>query len=139
MIGTGKTTTARKMRKVYYDMGFLASADVIESSATDLVGQYVGQKSPKTQRLLEKAMGKVLLIDEAYRLGEEGPFAKEAIVEVVDCITKPKFKQKLIIILAGYDNDVNQLMAVNPGPAVSPSLFHSTAWSPMPVSNCSQP
>lgn len=127
------------MRKVYYDMGFLASADVIESSATDLVGQYVGQTSPKTQRLLEKAMGKVLLIDEAYRLGEEGPFAKEAIVEVVDCITKPKFKQKLIIILAGYDNDVNQLMAVNPGPAVSPSLFHSTAWSPMPVSNCSQP
>lgn len=102
------------MGKVYYDMGFLSSADVIESSATDLIGQYVGQTSPKTQALLEKALGKVLLVDEAYRLGE-GQFAKEAIDEVVDCITKPKFKQKLIIILAGYDGDINRLMAINPG------------------------
>lgn len=95
-------------------MGFLSSADVIESSATDLIGQFVGQTSPKTQALLEKALGKVLLVDEAYRLGE-GQFAKEAIDEVVDCITKPKFKQKLIIILAGYDGDINRLMAINPG------------------------
>lgn len=112
--GTGKTTTARKMGKVYYDMGFLSSADVIESSATDLIGEFVGHTGPKTQNLLEKALGKVLLIDEAYRLGE-GQFAKEAIDGVVDCITKPKFKQKLIIILAGYDNDINRLMAINPG------------------------
>ena len=112
--GTGKTTTARKMGKVYYDMGFLSSADVIESSATDLVGQYVGHTGPKTEKLLESALGKVLLIDEAYRLGE-GQFAKEAIDGVVDCITKPKFKQKLIIILAGYDHDINRLMAINPG------------------------
>ncbi|KAE8349886.1 P-loop containing nucleoside triphosphate hydrolase protein [Aspergillus coremiiformis] len=112
--GTGKTSTARKMGKVYYDMGLLASADVIESSATDLVGQYVGQTGPKAQALLEKALGKVLLVDEAYRLGE-GPFAKEAMDEIVDCITKPKFFQKLIVILAGYDTDINRLMAINPG------------------------
>lgn len=95
-------------------MSLLASADVIEASATDLVGQYVGQTGPKTQALLEKALGKVLLIDEAYRLGE-GPFAKEAMDEIVDCITKPKYYQKLIIILAGYDTDINHLMAMNPG------------------------
>ncbi|KAL4786945.1 P-loop containing nucleoside triphosphate hydrolase protein [Aspergillus varians] len=112
--GTGKTSTARKMGKVYYDMGLLSSAEVIESSATDLVGQYVGQTGPKTQDLLEKGLGKVLLIDEAYRLAE-GTFAKEAMDEIVDCITKPKFFQKLIIILAGYDQDINRLMAINPG------------------------
>ncbi|KAL3467710.1 AAA domain-containing protein [Aspergillus heterothallicus] len=112
--GTGKTSTARKMGKVYYDMGLLSSAEVIESSATDLVGQYVGQTGPKTQELLEKALGKILLIDEAYRLAE-GQFVREAMDEIVDCITKPKFFQKLIIILAGYDNDINRLMAINPG------------------------
>ncbi|KAL4812011.1 P-loop containing nucleoside triphosphate hydrolase protein [Aspergillus spinulosporus] len=112
--GTGKTSTARKMGKVYYDMGLLSSAEVIESSATDLIGQYIGHTGPKTQELLEKSLGKVLLIDEAYRLAE-GQFAKEAMDEIVDCITKPKFFQKLIIILAGYDNDINRLMAINPG------------------------
>ncbi|KAI4103575.1 MAG: hypothetical protein L6R37_003720 [Teloschistes peruensis] len=88
--GTGKTTTARKMGKVYYDMGFLATAEVLETSATDLVGEYVGQTGPKTQKLLEKALGKVLFVDEAYRLAE-GHFAKEAMDEIVDCITKPAF------------------------------------------------
>ncbi|KAL4998548.1 P-loop containing nucleoside triphosphate hydrolase protein [Aspergillus recurvatus] len=112
--GTGKTSTARKMGKVYYDMGLLSSAEVIERSATDLVGQYIGQTGPRTQDLLEKSLGKILLIDEAYRLAE-GQFAKEAMDEIVDCITKPKFFQKLIIILAGYDNDINRLMTINPG------------------------
>jgi ATPase family associated with various cellular activities (AAA) len=102
------------MGKVYYDMGFLATAEVVESSATDLVGQYVGHTGPKTQKLLEKALGKVLFIDEAYRLAE-GNFAKEAMDEIVDSITKPKFAQKLIIILAGYDADINRLMSINPG------------------------
>ena len=112
--GTGKTTTARKMGKVYYDMGFLSSAEVLEKSATDMVGQYIGQTGPKTIQLLEKALGKVLLIDEAYRLAE-GSFAKEAMDEIVDCVTKPKFARKLIIILAGYDADINRLMTINPG------------------------
>ncbi|KAL9584330.1 MAG: hypothetical protein Q9212_002190 [Teloschistes hypoglaucus] len=112
--GTGKTTTARKMGKVYYDMGFLATAEVLETSATDLVGEYVGQTGPKTQKLLEKALGKVLFVDEAYRLAE-GHFAKEAMDEIVDCITKPAFAQKLVIILAGYDADINRLMSINPG------------------------
>ncbi|PYH79142.1 putative nonsense-mediated mRNA decay protein [Aspergillus uvarum CBS 121591] len=112
--GTGKTSTARKMGQVYYDLGLLSSVEVVESSATDLIGQYIGQTGPKTQELLEKSLGKVLLIDEAYRLAE-GQFAQEAMDEIVDCITKPKFFQKLIIILAGYDRDINRLMTINPG------------------------
>ena len=102
------------MGKLYYDMGFLATAEVLETSATDLVGEYVGQTGPKTQKLFEKALGKVLFIDEAYRLAE-GHFAKEAMDEIVDCITKPGFAQKLVIILAGYDADINRLMSINPG------------------------
>ena len=102
------------MGKVYYDMGFLATAGIIECSASDLVGQFVGQTGPQTQNKLEKALGKVLFIDEAYRLGE-GQFAKEAMDEIVDSLTKPKFAGKLITILAGYDDDINRLMSINPG------------------------
>lgn len=112
--GTGKTTTARKMGKVYYDMGFLDKAVVEECSATDLIGEYVGHTGPKVQKVLEKSLGRVLLIDEAYRFAE-GKFAKEAIDEIVDCVTKPKYQGKLIIILAGYEHDINRLLSVNPG------------------------
>ena len=112
--GTGKTTTAAKMGKIFYDMGFLIQAKVEECSATDLIGQYVGQTGPKVQKLMEKAMGKVLFVDEAYRLAEGG-FATEAMDELVDCLTKPKFAQKLVVILAGYDKEIDRLMSMNPG------------------------
>jgi hypothetical protein len=102
------------MGKVYYDMGFLATAEVIECSAKDLVGEYVGQTGPKAQKLIQSALGKVLFVDEAYRLGE-GSFAKEAVDELVDCITKPQFLNKLVIILAGYDHEINKMLDVNPG------------------------
>ena len=112
--GTGKTTTAKKMGKVFYDMGFLATAEVVECSATDLIGQYVGQTGPKVQKLLDKALGRILFVDEAYRLAE-GNFAKEAVDELVDSVTKDRYSKKLIIILAGYDADINRLMTVNAG------------------------
>jgi hypothetical protein len=87
---------------------------VVECSASDLIGQYVGQTGPKTIKQLERGLGKVLFIDEAYRLGE-GAFAQEAVNELVDTITKPQFAGKLVIILAGYDNDMNNLLRVNEG------------------------
>ncbi|KAI9159145.1 NFX1-type zinc finger-containing protein 1 [Paramyrothecium foliicola] len=112
--GTGKTTTARKIGKVYYDMGFLSTAQVHDCSATELIGEYVGQTGPKVQRLVESALGRVLLIDEAYRLCDS-PFAKEALDELVDLTTKPKFQNKIVIILAGYVQDINLLISKNPG------------------------
>ncbi|KAF8213839.1 P-loop containing nucleoside triphosphate hydrolase protein [Mycena galopus ATCC 62051] len=112
--GTGKTTVARKMGQVYFDMGFLSSPKVEECSASDLVGQYVGQTGPKTMKLFEKALGRVLFIDEAYRLGE-GPFAKEAIDEVVGILTQTRFQSKIVVILAGYDDEMNNLLSVNTG------------------------
>lgn len=113
-LGTGKTTTARKFGQVYYDLGFLSHVEVVECSATDLIGQYVGQTGPKTIKQLERGLGKVLFVDEAYRLGE-GMFAQEAVNELVDTMTKPKFAGKMVIILAGYDNDMNNLLRVNEG------------------------
>ncbi|KAI9668499.1 MAG: hypothetical protein M1829_005377 [Trizodia sp. TS-e1964] len=112
--GTGKTTTARKFGQVYYDLSFLSEVEVVECSATDLIGQYVGQTGPRTIKQLERGLGKVLFIDEAYRLGE-GMFAQEAVNELVDTMTKPKFAGKMVIILAGYENDMNSLLRVNEG------------------------
>ena len=102
------------MGQVYFDMGFLSSAEVVECSASDLVGQYVGHTGPKAKKLFEKALGRVLFIDEAYRLGE-GRFAQEAVDEIVGMLTQEKFKSKIVVILAGYDRDMNKLMSVNSG------------------------
>lgn len=95
-------------------MGFLSSIDVIECSASDLVGQYVGHTGEKTKQLFEKALGHVLFIDEAYRLSE-GHFAKEAIDELVGLLTQEKFKSRIVVVLAGYTADINQLLSVNTG------------------------
>ena len=102
------------MGKVFYDMGMLSSTEVVECSASDLVAQFVGQTGPKTVNVLKKGLGKVLFIDEAYRLSE-GHFAKEAIDELVDSLTKPQFFGKLVVILAGYTENMNALLKVNPG------------------------
>jgi SpoVK/Ycf46/Vps4 family AAA+-type ATPase len=114
--GTGKTTTARKLGQIFYDMGLLSAPDVIEVSASQLIGEYCGQTGPKTKRLLESALGKVLFIDEAYRLaGHAGSFAEEAVSELVDAVTKPQFARKLIIVLAGYEEDMDRLLRSNQG------------------------
>lgn len=92
----------------------MSQVEVVECSASDLTGEYVGQTAPKTIRQLERALGKVLFIDEAYKLAQ-GPYGHEAINEVVDAITKPQFAGKLVIILAGYSNDMNRLLQINEG------------------------
>ncbi|KLO93636.1 related to ECM32-DNA dependent ATPase/DNA helicase B [Fusarium fujikuroi] len=132
--GTGKTTAARKMGQVYYDLGFLASTEVIEVSATELIGQYVGHTGPKVQQLLDKALGRVLFIDEAYRLASDSSFAREAVDELVDCVTKQKYHGKLIIILAGYVQDINTLLGINPG--MSSRFPESIDFDPLTPASC---
>ncbi|KAH6854557.1 P-loop containing nucleoside triphosphate hydrolase protein [Chaetomium sp. MPI-CAGE-AT-0009] len=116
--GTGKTHTARIMGKMFYRMGFLSTDEVVECSASHMIGQYSGQTAPKVVSLLDSALGKVLFIDEAYRLtsrlGGRG-FESEAIGELVDCMTKPRYLRKMIIILAGYNKDMSQLLKSNAG------------------------
>ncbi|PQE20172.1 hypothetical protein CJF30_00001480 [Rutstroemia sp. NJR-2017a BBW] len=112
--GTGKTTMARKIGQIFYNMGYLSSSEVVECSVSDLVGQYVGHTGPKVIALLERALGKVLFVDEAYRLAE-GRFASEAVEELIDCVTKERFANKLVIILAGYADNMDKLKNINPG------------------------
>ncbi|KAI0434472.1 P-loop containing nucleoside triphosphate hydrolase protein [Xylaria sp. FL1042] len=118
--GTGKTTVARKISQLYYDMGILGSSNYIECSASDLIGQYVGQTGPKTQAKLTEGLGRVLFIDEAYRFCD-GAFGNEAVNELVDCLTKPKYMGKIVVILAGYNNQIDELLRLNPGLS---SRFH---------------
>lgn len=119
--GTGKTHTARIVGHIFYDMGFLSTSEVVECSASDLISQWVGGTAPKVLELFDRALGKVLFIDEAYRLGKKSrtagsrSYEDEAIGELVDCMTKPKYLNKLVIVLAGYDQGMDALMRVNPG------------------------
>jgi hypothetical protein len=102
------------MGQVFYDMGLLSAPEYLERSASDLIAPYVGQTGSKTVSVLKDGLGKVLFVDEAYRL-IEGQFAKEAIDELVDSLTKPQFLGKLVVVLAGYTEDMNRLLKVNPG------------------------
>ncbi|KUI68982.1 hypothetical protein VM1G_03686 [Cytospora mali] len=112
--GTGKTTTARRIGQVFYDMGLLATNQVYDCSATDLIGEYIGQTGPKTQKVFQRALGKVLFIDEAYRLNDES-HGKEALIEMLNILTKKEYKNKIVTVLAGYNDDINKLLQVNPG------------------------
>lgn len=112
--GTGKTTSARKLGQMFYNLGLLSSSEVVERSASSLIGH---SGSPLL-RQMEEALGKVLFIDEAHRLepgGRGSSFNDEAIAELVDAVTKPKFAGKLIVVLSGYSKDMDKLLMRNPG------------------------
>lgn len=113
--GTGKTTTARRIGKVFYDMGLLATDQVYDCSTTDLIGEFRGQTGPKTQKVFQRALGKVLFVDEAYRLNDDDCFGKEALIEMLNLLTKEAYRNKLVVILAGYNDDINKLLKVNAG------------------------
>ncbi|KAI1462797.1 P-loop containing nucleoside triphosphate hydrolase protein [Annulohypoxylon moriforme] len=109
--GTGKTTTAQKMGELFHGMGFIATPEVIECSVADLIGQYVGHTIPKTRKKLQEGVGRVLFIDEAYRL-MYGEYAAEAVDEMIQFLTQTEHKGKMIVILAGYEADINALMSI---------------------------
>ncbi|KAK5991193.1 Ribulose bisphosphate carboxylase/oxygenase activase [Cladobotryum mycophilum] len=111
--GTGKSTTAQHMGQMFYNMGFLSDKKVIECSATDLIGQYVGHTAPKTRKKLQEGLGHVLLIDEVHRL-TSSTYAQEAVDELIQFLTQPSNVGKMVIVLAGYTDDVHKLMGTNP-------------------------
>ncbi|RDH18497.1 hypothetical protein M747DRAFT_354393 [Aspergillus niger ATCC 13496] len=78
---TGKTTTAKRMGVVFYEMGLLAIKDVVECSAMDLIGEYVGHTGPKTKKAFESVLERVLFIDEAYKLAD-GTYGKDAVIKM---------------------------------------------------------
>ncbi|KAG2492324.1 hypothetical protein HYH03_009275 [Edaphochlamys debaryana] len=115
--GTGKTTVARRVGRLFASLGLLGSAELVACSASDFVTGYANQASGKTRELFKKAVGGVLFIDEAYRLNPRngGPMMQEVLDEIVQLLTEPAYKDKMVVILAGYDNEIEELMAVNPG------------------------
>ncbi|XHG06593.1 hypothetical protein AWENTII_009781 [Aspergillus wentii] len=108
--GTGKKTTAHCMGQILYNMGFLSTSEVIECSATDMLGEYVGQTSPKTKKLLQKALGKILFISEANRL-HHGQYAGEALDEMAQFLTQSAHEGRMVVILSGDAAEMNTLMA----------------------------
>lgn len=113
--GTGKTTIARIMAKMLFDIGVLKENKLIEVDRKDLVAPYVGQTAPKTAEVIQKAMGGVLFIDEAYTLipKHDGDFGYEAIATLIKAMED--YKDELVVIFAGYNNEMNKFIEVNPG------------------------
>lgn len=106
---------ARNVGQLFFDMGFISSAEVVTCSVKDLTGEYTGQTSPKVISQFERALGKVLFVDEAYRLSQGGRYGHEAAGEIVDAMTQPRYLSNMVVILAGYEKEMNRLMKFNQG------------------------
>jgi SpoVK/Ycf46/Vps4 family AAA+-type ATPase len=118
--GTGKTTVARVIGKIFYSFNLLDSPEVVEAQRSDLVGEYLGATAIKTNELIDSALGRVLFIDEAYSLVNEGDgqsdrFGAEAIQTLLKRAEDDR--ENLIIILAGYEKQTEAFLASNPGMA----------------------
>ena len=118
--GTGKTTVARVIGKIFYSFGLLDSPEVVEAQRSDLVGEYLGATAIKTNELIDSALGRVLFIDEAYSLVNEGDGQSDRFgAEAVQTLLKraEDDRENLIIILAGYEKQTEAFLATNPGMA----------------------
>jgi probable Rubsico expression protein CbbX len=116
--GTGKTTVAMRMADILYRLGYVERNHVVSVTRDDLVGQYVGHTAPKTKEVLKRAYGGVLFIDEAYYLyrpENERDYGVEAIEILLQVMENQR--DKLVVILAGYTDRMDQFFALNPGMA----------------------
>lgn len=113
--GTGKTTVARIIGKLYKNLGVLERDSFVEVGRSDLVGQFLGQTAPLVRKKVEEAEGGILFIDEAYTLnqGERDSYGHEAINTLVAELENRR--DKLMVILAGYGNEMDNFLKVNQG------------------------
>ena len=113
--GTGKTTIARLMARIYHSLGILSKGQLVEVDRSGLVAGYVGQTALKTSKAIEKAEGGVLFIDEAYALngGGENDFGQEAIDTILKAMED--HRDDLVVIVAGYVDLMEKFIHSNPG------------------------
>lgn len=113
--GTGKTTVARILAGIYRQLGILKKGQLIETDRSGLVAEYVGQTAVKTNKMIDRAIGGVLFIDEAYTLaqGGENDYGREAIATLLKRMEDER--DRLVVILAGYTNEIEQFINSNPG------------------------
>lgn len=114
--GTGKTTIARVVAKIYCGLGVLRGHRVVEVTRGDLVGEHIGETEAKTNKKIDEALDGVLFLDEAYTLvsssgkNDFGPKALEVLLARME-----NERERLVVIIAGYEKDINQLLAFNDG------------------------
>ncbi|MGD0605435.1 MAG: CbbX protein [Streptosporangiaceae bacterium] len=114
--GTGKTTVALRMAELLHRMGYLRRGHLVTVTRDDLVGQYIGHTAPKTKDVLNRAMGGVLFIDEAYYLyrpENERDYGQEAIELLLQYMEN--YRDDLVVIMAGYADRMDTFFASNPG------------------------
>jgi SpoVK/Ycf46/Vps4 family AAA+-type ATPase len=116
--GTGKTTVARIVGRIFAALGLLVRPEVIEAHRGDLVGEHLGSTAIKTSKLIDSAMGGVLFIDEAYALHNDAysggdAFGSEAVATLLKRAEDDR--ERLVIVLAGYTDDMDRLLRSNPG------------------------
>lgn len=114
--GTGKTTVARILAKLYKSIGILRTGQLVEVGREDLVAQYVGQTAQKTKEVLDRALGGVLFIDEAYTLAantSDHDFGQEAIDTILRYMENNR--DNIVVIVAGYPREMKRFIESNPG------------------------
>ena len=114
--GTGKTTVARLLGKVYHSLGLLSRGEVISVDRSKMIGRYIGETEENMKEILRQARGNVLFVDEAYTLynkDDERDFGRHAIEALLDVLAQKD--PDMLIIFAGYEREMNQLMQINPG------------------------
>jgi SpoVK/Ycf46/Vps4 family AAA+-type ATPase len=114
--GTGKTTVARIVGRIYKEIGLLKSGHIVEAQRADLVGEYTGQTAPKTRGVIDAAMGGVLFIDEAYSLVQDGAkdnYGSEAIATLLQAMEE--YRDRFVVIVAGYRDEMRRFVDSNPG------------------------
>lgn len=115
--GTGKTTVARMLGKIYHSIGLLSKGDVICADRTRLVGRYIGETEENMKAVLEEARGNVLFIDEAYNLYEGTADRKDYGAKVIDSLLTVLSQRNpdMVIIFAGYEKEMDAMLNSNPG------------------------
>merc|ERR1719426_552956 len=116
--GTGKTTVALRMGQILQRMGYCRTGHVVVATRDDLVGQYVGHTAPKTKEMVKKAMGGILLVDEAYYLynaSNDRDYGQESIEILLNVMENNK--EDLVVILAGYKDRMDKFFSYTPGMA----------------------